>query len=394
MGKPMGSGFTSIREARVPKVFLRIEKNRFPGDSPILRSQNHLHFRKKNFRGEQRRGAQWRGQHLLECALWALWVTAVLPNILSKDPKMADNGGADREQQILSLETLLQSELLGTIAAVLSTFEQLLLLGSITRACYRNFKDSWEGIWIARVRMILSLPEGYWQRASEGMLFAMQPSNTSPQADLQRVLRAAVKQGKAEHVRVLAQAGGDELLLNRGNNILWYAIRCGHADVVHELVMVGGRNVVLHSMDCGNTHLHFALGCRPHPQISIVEELLSVGGKELALMHVRPAYGGATCLQMSAENGHLAAVEALLAVGGSELLMATDVGGRSCLFLAAKAGHLQVVQLLLDVGGHELLRMTTHKGKSAVDVSQKKGHADVTAALMQAWSVHESQAAV
>jgi hypothetical protein len=40
MGKPMGSGFTSIREARVPKVFLRIEKNRFPGDSPILRSQN------------------------------------------------------------------------------------------------------------------------------------------------------------------------------------------------------------------------------------------------------------------------------------------------------------------------------------------------------------------
>lgn len=34
MGKPMGSGFTSIREARVPKVFLRIEKNRFPGDSP------------------------------------------------------------------------------------------------------------------------------------------------------------------------------------------------------------------------------------------------------------------------------------------------------------------------------------------------------------------------
>ena len=64
------------------------------------------------------------------------------------------------------------------------------------------------------------------------------------------------------------------------------------------------------------------------------------------------ADNGASCLFMSAQNGHLEVVRALLEAGGRELAMLTADDGASCLFVSEQNGHLEVVNAMLEAGGH------------------------------------------
>jgi ankyrin repeat protein len=59
---------------------------------------------------------------------------------------------------------------------------------------------------------------------------------------------------------------------------------------------------------------------------------------------------GASCLWISAQNGHLQVVKALLEAGGRELLMLTEDDGASCLHISAAKGHLEVVTVQWRVG--------------------------------------------
>ena len=54
--------------------------------------------------------------------------------------------------------------------------------------------------------------------------------------------------------------------------------------------------------------------------------------------------GGASCLYISAMNGHLEVVNALLEAGGRELVMMIRNDGVSCLHINAQNGHLKVVK--------------------------------------------------
>ena len=55
---------------------------------------------------------------------------------------------------------------------------------------------------------------------------------------------------------------------------------------------------------------------------------------------------GASCLFISALNGHLEAVNALLEAGGRELLMLTMNNGLSCLSVARRANQGEVFRVL------------------------------------------------
>ena len=80
--------------------------------------------------------------------------------------------------------------------------------------------------------------------------------------------------------------------------------------------------------------------------------LLKAGGRELVML---TKYDGASCLYVSAQDGHLEVVNALLEVGGRDLVMLTMDGGSSCLRISAANGHLEVVNALLKAGGRELV---------------------------------------
>ncbi len=60
--------------------------------------------------------------------------------------------------------------------------------------------------------------------------------------------------------------------------------------------------------------------------------LLKAGGRELVML---TKYDGASCLYVSAQDGHLEVVNALLEGGGRDLVMLTMDGGSSCLRISA-----------------------------------------------------------
>ena len=96
--------------------------------------------------------------------------------------------------------------------------------------------------------------------------------------------------------------------------------------------------------------------------------VLEAGGRELLMLTTDD---GASCLMVSAQNGHLEVVRALLEAGGRELLMLTRDDGVSCLWISAHKGHLDVLNALLEAGGRELLMLTNDCGVSCLSIARR-----------------------
>jgi ankyrin repeat protein len=92
--------------------------------------------------------------------------------------------------------------------------------------------------------------------------------------------------------------------------------------------------------------------------LEVVNELLSVGGRDLLML---PNMWGGGCLTLAAELGKLQIVKAIInqptrSTGPlHDLLIMGDENGSAALHLAVAGGHLDVVNELLRVGGQELL---------------------------------------
>ena len=68
-----------------------------------------------------------------------------------------------------------------------------------------------------------------------------------------------------------------------------------------------------------------------------------------------------------------------------ELVMLTEDDGASCLLISAEEGHLKVVKALLEVGGRKLLLLTADDGGSCLSVAPEAKRGEVFRVLEMAY---------
>ena len=99
----------------------------------------------------------------------------------------------------------------------------------------------------------------------------------------------------------------------------------------------GYASVLMQAIDWEPSYLFLAV--KQGMSVEVVRALLEAWGRELLML---TADDGASCLLISAQNGHLEVVNALLEAWGRELVMLTADDGASCLYISAENGHLEV----------------------------------------------------
>jgi ankyrin repeat protein len=169
-----------------------------------------------------------------------------------------------------------------------------------------------------------------------------------------RVLHVAARQGHADIVKLLLDAGADVNPPDRlAATPLHLATQYGHEKVVKLLVSAGANVEARRNGDMTPLHLGSS-----HGRFSTVKLLLEGGAK----VHARAANGW-TPLHFAASNGHVNVARLLLSQGAA-LEAATD-DGSTPLHFAVSAGHADVAELLLSRGAD--VDAAAKDGRTALD---------------------------
>ncbi|CAI6099074.1 unnamed protein product [Clonostachys chloroleuca] len=162
---------------------------------------------------------------------------------------------------------------------------------------------------------------------------------------------------------------------NRYKSPIWYATKNGKADTINVLMEAGadvdGRSSV-------STTLYEA--CRIG-SLGTVKLLLSAGANIEARSG---SWEGYTPLQIAADKGHLEIIESLLAAGADVHATAGALSGVTALQIAADSGHLEIVERMLASGADVDALGNTQYGYTALQVAALRGHLEVVDRLLAA----------
>ena len=194
-------------------------------------------------------------------------------------------------------------------------------------------------------------------------------------------LHLACQNGHLEVVRLLVEMGGAELVRagdNTNSTALHFACKNGHLEVARFLTETGGAELVMAGGDANWTALHLA--CQDG-HLEVARLLVAAGGAELVKAMVNDT--NATALHNACKNGHLEVARLLVAAGGAESVRVGDNTNSTALHFACAEGHLEVARLLIEVGGAELTSVESDSNWTALHRACRNGHLEVARFLLK-----------